>query len=86
MVEVDAANYDLGGDEHDDDPLELVGLLVVEDLKEELGVTLHVVYLVLHLGEALSDRKLIPQVCRVVVVLGGLDVVGGWVKSCPPVV
>jgi hypothetical protein len=56
MVEVNARQYDLCGDQDDDDPLQLVALLVIEDLEEELGVALDVRDLVLDLAEPDIER------------------------------
>lgn len=57
MVKVNARQDYLRGDQHDNNPFQLVALLVVQDLEKKLGVALDVRDLVLDLAEPEKDRE-----------------------------
>ena len=51
MVKINARQNDLRGDQHNNNPFQLITLLVVQDLEEELGVALDMRDLVLDLAK-----------------------------------
>jgi len=57
MVKVNARQNDLRGDQHNNNPFQLITLLVVQDLEEELGVALDVRDLVLDLAKPELGRE-----------------------------
>jgi hypothetical protein len=57
MVKVNARQDDLRGDQHNNNPFQLVALLVVQDLEEKLGVALDVRDLVLDLAESEGGKE-----------------------------